>query len=158
MKIRTNGFNNIIHLEFKWKHCKKKKKIKHLKWTYITCDGSGSTTSMNCVEADLWVTNVLICHILELVFRCDLLDVGDDLKNRSWRYSFQGTGLQMLLVTFHVPMLTVGIRKKSRVPGVMITQFFETLPEGKSHPDFTRKPIALTIQEGMCGSLKIHEY
>uniref|UniRef100_A0A672FC61 Immunoglobulin like and fibronectin type III domain containing 1, tandem duplicate 4 n=1 Tax=Salarias fasciatus TaxID=181472 RepID=A0A672FC61_SALFA len=30
----------------------------------------------------------------------------------------------------------------------MITQFIETLPEGKSHPDFTRKPIALTIQEG----------
>ncbi|KAM6928056.1 immunoglobulin-like and fibronectin type III domain-containing protein 1 [Xenentodon cancila] len=42
----------------------------------------------------------------------------------------------------------VGIRKKSKVPGVMITQFIETLPEGKSHPDFTRKPIALTIQEG----------
>ncbi|KAM9813446.1 immunoglobulin-like and fibronectin type III domain-containing protein 1 [Neosynchiropus ocellatus] len=30
----------------------------------------------------------------------------------------------------------------------MITQFIETLPEGKTHPDFTRKPIALTIQEG----------
>uniref|UniRef100_UPI0037E9BFB1 immunoglobulin-like and fibronectin type III domain-containing protein 1 n=1 Tax=Semicossyphus pulcher TaxID=241346 RepID=UPI0037E9BFB1 len=42
----------------------------------------------------------------------------------------------------------VGIKKKSKVPGVMITQFMETLPEGKSHPDFTRKPIALTIQEG----------
>ncbi|XP_028260934.1 immunoglobulin-like and fibronectin type III domain-containing protein 1 [Parambassis ranga] len=42
----------------------------------------------------------------------------------------------------------VGIKKKSKVPGVMITQFVETLPEGKSHPDFTRKPIALTIQEG----------
>uniref|UniRef100_A0A3B3Z8B1 Uncharacterized protein n=1 Tax=Periophthalmus magnuspinnatus TaxID=409849 RepID=A0A3B3Z8B1_9GOBI len=42
----------------------------------------------------------------------------------------------------------VGFKKKSRVPGVMITQFVETLPEGKSHPDFTRKPIALTIQEG----------
>uniref|UniRef100_A0A8D0AKU0 Immunoglobulin like and fibronectin type III domain containing 1, tandem duplicate 4 n=1 Tax=Sander lucioperca TaxID=283035 RepID=A0A8D0AKU0_SANLU len=42
----------------------------------------------------------------------------------------------------------MGIKKKSRVPGVMITQFIETLPEGKSHPDFTRKPIALTIQEG----------
>ncbi|XP_071759957.2 immunoglobulin-like and fibronectin type III domain-containing protein 1 [Centroberyx gerrardi] len=41
-----------------------------------------------------------------------------------------------------------GIKKKSKVPGVMITQFVETLPEGKSHPDFTRKPIALTIQEG----------
>ncbi|XP_054473183.1 immunoglobulin-like and fibronectin type III domain-containing protein 1 [Anoplopoma fimbria] len=42
----------------------------------------------------------------------------------------------------------VGIKKKSRVPGVMITQYIEELPEGKSHPDFTRKPIALTIQEG----------
>ncbi|XP_076003215.1 immunoglobulin-like and fibronectin type III domain-containing protein 1 [Genypterus blacodes] len=42
----------------------------------------------------------------------------------------------------------VGIKKRSRVPGVMITQFVETVPEGKSHPDFTRKPIALTIQEG----------
>uniref|UniRef100_A0A3Q1JN37 Ig-like domain-containing protein n=1 Tax=Anabas testudineus TaxID=64144 RepID=A0A3Q1JN37_ANATE len=42
----------------------------------------------------------------------------------------------------------VGIKKKSKVPGVMITQFVETLPEGTSHPDFTRKPIALTIQEG----------
>ncbi|XP_061074867.1 immunoglobulin-like and fibronectin type III domain-containing protein 1 [Conger conger] len=30
----------------------------------------------------------------------------------------------------------------------MITQFMEELPEGKSTPDFTRKPIALTIQEG----------
>ncbi|KAK1900777.1 Immunoglobulin-like and fibronectin type III domain containing protein 1 [Dissostichus eleginoides] len=42
----------------------------------------------------------------------------------------------------------VGIKKKSRVPGVMITQYIEELPEGKTHPDFTRKPIALTIQEG----------
>lgn len=41
-----------------------------------------------------------------------------------------------------------GIRKKSKVPGVMITQFVEQLPEGKTTPDFTRKPIALTIQEG----------
>ncbi|XP_072539450.1 immunoglobulin-like and fibronectin type III domain-containing protein 1 [Salminus brasiliensis] len=42
----------------------------------------------------------------------------------------------------------VAIRKRSSVPGVMITQFVEELPAGKSHPDFTRKPIALTIQEG----------
>lgn len=41
-----------------------------------------------------------------------------------------------------------GIRKKSKVPGVMITQFIEELPEGMTTPDFTRKPIALTIQEG----------
>ncbi|XP_059186118.1 immunoglobulin-like and fibronectin type III domain-containing protein 1 [Centropristis striata] len=42
----------------------------------------------------------------------------------------------------------VRIKKKSKVPGVMITQFVEELPEGMSTPDFTRKPIALTIQEG----------
>lgn len=30
----------------------------------------------------------------------------------------------------------------------MITQFVEKIPEGMSTPDFTRKPIALTIQEG----------
>lgn len=30
----------------------------------------------------------------------------------------------------------------------MITQFKEELPEGMTTPDFTRKPIALTIQEG----------
>ncbi|XP_038134427.1 immunoglobulin-like and fibronectin type III domain-containing protein 1 [Cyprinodon tularosa] len=42
----------------------------------------------------------------------------------------------------------VKIRKKSRVPGVMITQYVEELPEGMTTPDFTRKPIALTIPEG----------
>ncbi|XP_040890312.1 immunoglobulin-like and fibronectin type III domain-containing protein 1 [Toxotes jaculatrix] len=42
----------------------------------------------------------------------------------------------------------VRIKKKSRVPGVMITQYVEELPEGMSTPDFTRKPIALTLQEG----------
>lgn len=58
----------------------------------------------------------------------------------------------VLSMTFHFPTLTAGIKKRSRVPGVMITQFIETLPEGKSHPDFTRKPIALTIQEGRTDS------
>ncbi|XP_038134428.1 immunoglobulin-like and fibronectin type III domain-containing protein 1 [Cyprinodon tularosa] len=47
-----------------------------------------------------------------------------------------------------------GIKKKSKVPGVMITQFIEELPEGKTTPDFTRKPIALTIQEGKFGFFK----
>lgn len=59
----------------------------------------------------------------------------------------------VLSLTFHFPMLSVGIKKKSKVPGVMITQFVETLPEGTSHPDFTRKPIALTIQEGRTDSI-----
>lgn len=44
--------------------------------------------------------------------------------------------------------MTVKIKKKSSVPGVMITQYMEELPEGMTTPDFTRKPIALTIQEG----------
>uniref|UniRef100_A0A3Q2VEP0 Immunoglobulin-like and fibronectin type III domain-containing protein 1 n=1 Tax=Haplochromis burtoni TaxID=8153 RepID=A0A3Q2VEP0_HAPBU len=39
-------------------------------------------------------------------------------------------------------------KKRSRVPGVMITQTVEQLPPGKSTPDFTRKPIAVTVQEG----------
>uniref|UniRef100_A0A665SZR9 Immunoglobulin like and fibronectin type III domain containing 1, tandem duplicate 3 n=1 Tax=Echeneis naucrates TaxID=173247 RepID=A0A665SZR9_ECHNA len=40
------------------------------------------------------------------------------------------------------------IKKRSRVPGVMITQYVEHLPGGMTTPDFNRKPIALTIQEG----------
>lgn len=48
----------------------------------------------------------------------------------------------------------VKIRKKSKVPGVMITQYVEELPEGTSTPDFTRKPIALTIQEGKLAVFK----
>uniref|UniRef100_A0A3B4BWE8 Immunoglobulin like and fibronectin type III domain containing 1, tandem duplicate 1 n=1 Tax=Pygocentrus nattereri TaxID=42514 RepID=A0A3B4BWE8_PYGNA len=43
---------------------------------------------------------------------------------------------------------------RSKVPGVMITQYIEELPEGKSTPDFTRKPIALTIQEGKLAIFK----
>lgn len=44
--------------------------------------------------------------------------------------------------------MAVKIKKRSRVPGVMITQYVEVLPEGMSTPDFTRKPISITIQEG----------
>ncbi|XP_072558300.1 immunoglobulin-like and fibronectin type III domain-containing protein 1 isoform X2 [Paramormyrops kingsleyae] len=51
-------------------------------------------------------------------------------------------------------MRKVSIKKKSRVPGVMITQFVEEIPEGKSTPDFTRKPIAMTIQEGKLAFFK----
>nr|XP_020486337.1 immunoglobulin-like and fibronectin type III domain-containing protein 1 [Labrus bergylta] len=42
----------------------------------------------------------------------------------------------------------VKIKKRSKVPGVMITQYVEELPEGMTTPDFTRKPISITIQEG----------
>uniref|UniRef100_A0A673MC01 Immunoglobulin-like and fibronectin type III domain-containing protein 1 n=1 Tax=Sinocyclocheilus rhinocerous TaxID=307959 RepID=A0A673MC01_9TELE len=48
----------------------------------------------------------------------------------------------------------VAIKKRSKVPGVMITQFVENIPAGKSHPDFSRKPIALTIQEGKLAVFK----
>uniref|UniRef100_A0A673GY12 Immunoglobulin like and fibronectin type III domain containing 1, tandem duplicate 4 n=1 Tax=Sinocyclocheilus rhinocerous TaxID=307959 RepID=A0A673GY12_9TELE len=48
----------------------------------------------------------------------------------------------------------VEIKKRSRVPGVMITQYVEELPRGKTTPDFTRKPIALTVQEGRVAIFK----
>uniref|UniRef100_A0A673ZDY6 Immunoglobulin-like and fibronectin type III domain-containing protein 1 n=1 Tax=Salmo trutta TaxID=8032 RepID=A0A673ZDY6_SALTR len=48
--------------------------------------------------------------------------------------------------------------KQRHFPGVMITQYVEEIPEGKSHPDFTRKPIALTIQEGKFGVFKAIVY
>ncbi|XP_072852612.2 immunoglobulin-like and fibronectin type III domain-containing protein 1 [Pogona vitticeps] len=38
--------------------------------------------------------------------------------------------------------------KKSALPGVNITQFVDTIPKGCSTPDFERKPITLTLQEG----------
>ncbi|XP_074920751.1 immunoglobulin-like and fibronectin type III domain-containing protein 1 [Chelonoidis abingdonii] len=38
--------------------------------------------------------------------------------------------------------------KKSAIPGVTIKQFVEVIPKGCSKPDFERKPITLTLQEG----------
>uniref|UniRef100_A0A671PGB8 Immunoglobulin-like and fibronectin type III domain-containing protein 1 n=1 Tax=Sinocyclocheilus anshuiensis TaxID=1608454 RepID=A0A671PGB8_9TELE len=46
------------------------------------------------------------------------------------------------------------IKRRSKVPGVMITQYIEELPEEMTTPDFTRKPIALTIQEGKLAIFK----
>ncbi|XP_053819675.1 immunoglobulin-like and fibronectin type III domain-containing protein 1 [Vidua chalybeata] len=43
---------------------------------------------------------------------------------------------------------TVKIFKKSSVPGVVITQFVNDVPEGCSTPDFEKKPLSLTLQEG----------
>lgn len=60
-------------------------------------------------------------------------------------------------MTSYCPV-TVRIKKKSRVPGVMITQFVEELPEGMSTPDFTRKPIAITIQEGVYGTASYYMF
>uniref|UniRef100_A0A3B3Z7I7 Ig-like domain-containing protein n=1 Tax=Periophthalmus magnuspinnatus TaxID=409849 RepID=A0A3B3Z7I7_9GOBI len=42
----------------------------------------------------------------------------------------------------------MAIKKRSKVPGVMVTQFVEIVPIGKTTPDFTRKPMPLTIQQG----------
>ncbi|XP_075952827.1 immunoglobulin-like and fibronectin type III domain-containing protein 1 [Anarhichas minor] len=51
-------------------------------------------------------------------------------------------------------LLTVAIKERSRVPGVMITQYVEILPAGKSTPDFARKPMPMTTQEGKKGFFK----
>ncbi|XP_078026390.1 immunoglobulin-like and fibronectin type III domain-containing protein 1 [Epinephelus lanceolatus] len=56
--------------------------------------------------------------------------------------------------TNHDPKASVAITKKSRVPGVTITQYVEQLPLGKSTPDFARKPMATTAQEGKKGMFK----
>uniref|UniRef100_A0A667YYL9 Ig-like domain-containing protein n=1 Tax=Myripristis murdjan TaxID=586833 RepID=A0A667YYL9_9TELE len=46
------------------------------------------------------------------------------------------------------------VRKRSKIPGVMITQLVANIPAGKSTPDFQRKPITLTIQEGKLAVFK----
>ncbi|XP_072701146.1 immunoglobulin-like and fibronectin type III domain-containing protein 1 [Ciconia boyciana] len=38
--------------------------------------------------------------------------------------------------------------KKSSVPGVVITQFVDDIPQGCSTPDFEQKPVSQTLQEG----------
>ncbi|KAM9185417.1 immunoglobulin-like and fibronectin type III domain-containing protein 1 isoform 6-T6 [Mergus octosetaceus] len=38
--------------------------------------------------------------------------------------------------------------KKSSIPGVNIAQFVDRIPEGCSTPDFERKPVTVTLQEG----------
>ncbi|XP_032058898.1 immunoglobulin-like and fibronectin type III domain-containing protein 1 [Aythya fuligula] len=43
---------------------------------------------------------------------------------------------------------TVKSYKKSSIPGVNIAQFVDRIPEGCSTPDFERKPVTLTLQEG----------
>uniref|UniRef100_A0A8D2P8X4 Uncharacterized protein n=1 Tax=Zosterops lateralis melanops TaxID=1220523 RepID=A0A8D2P8X4_ZOSLA len=37
---------------------------------------------------------------------------------------------------------------KSSIPGVVVTQFVQDVPEGCSTPDFEKKPLTLTLQEG----------
>uniref|UniRef100_A0A3B3BFK3 Immunoglobulin like and fibronectin type III domain containing 1, tandem duplicate 2 n=1 Tax=Oryzias melastigma TaxID=30732 RepID=A0A3B3BFK3_ORYME len=46
------------------------------------------------------------------------------------------------------------IRRRSKTPGVMITQYSASLPEGKSTPDFQCKPVPVTVQEGKLAVFK----
>lgn len=40
------------------------------------------------------------------------------------------------------------LRKRSRLAGVIITQFVTSIPEGNSTPDFQCKPAPATVEEG----------
>lgn len=40
------------------------------------------------------------------------------------------------------------VRKRSRLPGVIITQYVTSIPEGKSTPDFMCKLAPVTVEEG----------
>nr|XP_019951512.1 PREDICTED: immunoglobulin-like and fibronectin type III domain-containing protein 1 [Paralichthys olivaceus] len=46
------------------------------------------------------------------------------------------------------------IRRRSKTPGVMITQYEVSLPEGKSTPDFQSAPVPVTIKEGKLAVFK----
>ncbi|XP_041800845.1 immunoglobulin-like and fibronectin type III domain-containing protein 1 [Chelmon rostratus] len=46
------------------------------------------------------------------------------------------------------------IRRRSKIPGVMITQDVVNIPEGKSLPDFQCKPMPTTIKEGKLAVFK----
>ncbi|XP_060775407.1 immunoglobulin-like and fibronectin type III domain-containing protein 1 isoform X2 [Neoarius graeffei] len=48
----------------------------------------------------------------------------------------------------------VVIKKRSRVPGVVITQYVKEIPPGKSTPDFIRKPMGVNIPEGKSATFK----
>ncbi|XP_031172738.1 immunoglobulin-like and fibronectin type III domain-containing protein 1 [Sander lucioperca] len=47
------------------------------------------------------------------------------------------------------------VRRRSKTPGVMITQYVVDIPEGKSTPDVQSKPIPVTIKEGKSAVFKI---
>lgn len=40
------------------------------------------------------------------------------------------------------------IRRRSKIPGVTITQYLPKLPQGKSTPDFQSKPAPINTKEG----------
>ncbi|KAM9785969.1 immunoglobulin-like and fibronectin type III domain-containing protein 1 [Neosynchiropus ocellatus] len=43
---------------------------------------------------------------------------------------------------------SAAIRRRSKIPGVLITQYLATLPEGKSTPDFQCAPEPMRVREG----------
>ncbi|XP_058498394.1 immunoglobulin-like and fibronectin type III domain-containing protein 1 isoform X1 [Solea solea] len=49
---------------------------------------------------------------------------------------------------------TALIRKRSKTPGVIITQYEVNIPEGKSTPDFQLKPVPVTFQKGKVAVFK----
>lgn len=49
----------------------------------------------------------------------------------------------------HISLIVSAIMKKrSRLPGVIITQYVTSIPEGKSTPDFKCKLAPVTVEEG----------
>uniref|UniRef100_A0A674MMP7 Immunoglobulin like and fibronectin type III domain containing 1, tandem duplicate 2 n=1 Tax=Takifugu rubripes TaxID=31033 RepID=A0A674MMP7_TAKRU len=52
------------------------------------------------------------------------------------------------LTAHFITGLNAVLRKRSRLPGVVITQFVTSIPEGQSTPDFQCKPAPATVEEG----------
>ncbi|XP_060914142.1 immunoglobulin-like and fibronectin type III domain-containing protein 1 [Labrus mixtus] len=49
---------------------------------------------------------------------------------------------------------SAAIRRRSKTPGVMITQYIVNLPEGKTTPDFQSKPMPVEVKEGQLAVFK----
>ncbi|KAM4563100.1 immunoglobulin-like and fibronectin type III domain-containing protein 1 isoform 2-T2 [Odontesthes bonariensis] len=49
---------------------------------------------------------------------------------------------------------SAAVKRRSKTPGVMITQYEVNLPEGKTTPDFQCKPAPVTIKEGQIAVFK----
>lgn len=62
-------------------------------------------------------------------------------------FAFASINFQFCFLAF-LHIFIVAIKKRSRVAGVVVTQNVDQLPPGKSTPDFIRKPMATTVQEG----------
>ncbi|KAM8829904.1 immunoglobulin-like and fibronectin type III domain-containing protein 1 [Synchiropus picturatus] len=51
---------------------------------------------------------------------------------------------------------SAAIRRRSKIPGVLITQYLVNIPEGKSTPDFQCAPEPMTVQEGLFPFIKLN--